>query len=71
MLGGVGAEEQAGLLAGVFAQVVGEEPHEGFVELGVVAQVALDVAAVRVEPDAGQVGDGGGGGHAVGSFPRA
>jgi hypothetical protein len=59
------AEEQAGLLAGVVSEAVGDEVHQGAVEFPGVAQVALDDAAGGVELDAGQVG----GGHVA--APRA
>lgn len=58
MVGLVDAEEQPARVAGAWAEAVGEEPHERFVHLCGIPQVALDVMAVRIEADTGKGGCG-------------
>ncbi len=74
VVGGVfQAEEQAGLLPGVFAEVVGGQEHHALVQADGVGQVTAGGRAATVEADAGQCrcgGEGGGWGadHRVASW---
>ncbi|GHB72487.1 hypothetical protein GCM10010331_70790 [Streptomyces xanthochromogenes] len=58
VIGLVDAEEEPAGLTGAGAEAVREQTHEGFVHLGGVTQVALDIAAVGVESDTGESGCG-------------
>lgn len=60
------AEEDAGCLAGAFAEVVGGEGEDGAVEGVGVAEVAGGLGGHGVEFEAGEVGGGGHGGAPVG-----